>query len=208
MMHTQQTLPTKIMVYATSLAAVITVATAGCSLKASYIRENYEIYQTEDIISKPKEAVWQAALSVMSSFPIKVRDQDSGLLETEWFFGHSDVTRQVVRTRAGNYPIWLTRSYHSDSFMDRERRGSFAHSAQDFDYGEMTDNVPDSSYVKTRQKITVNIETAGKDTIVRVHQKVFENRPIKKGGRDHFVEVASSTKLEHRILQEIQRALR
>ncbi|MGD2063810.1 MAG: outer membrane protein assembly factor BamC [Nitrospirota bacterium] len=70
---------------------------AGCANQVSYVRRDHPIYPTEEIFPQSREAVWSAAKATMEQYPLAVRDEAAGVLETEWMFGTSDVTRQVVR---------------------------------------------------------------------------------------------------------------
>ena len=80
--------------WATTVACCLLV---GCANQVSYVREDRPVYQTDEIFPQGPRAVWDAAMSVMAIYPLAAHDEASGVIETEWLFGKSDVTRQVVR---------------------------------------------------------------------------------------------------------------
>ena len=74
--------------------------------------------------------------------------------------------------------------------------------------GDEVENHP----VETRERITVEVTPVGVGTRVAVHREVLENRRYTEGIRryyaaDHYVDSPSSTVVEHRLLEEIQRRL-
>jgi hypothetical protein len=69
----------------------------ACANQVSYVRQDHPIYPTEEIFPQARPAVWRAAAAVMAQYPLAVQDEAAGVLETEWIFGTSDVTRQVIR---------------------------------------------------------------------------------------------------------------
>lgn len=70
---------------------------AACANQVSYVRQDHPTYPTEEIFPQARPAVWRAADEAMAQYPLAVRDEARGVLETEWIFGTSDVTRQVIR---------------------------------------------------------------------------------------------------------------
>jgi hypothetical protein len=69
----------------------------ACANQVSYVRQDHPIYPTEEIFAQSRPAVWRAAEAAMEQYPLAVRDEAAGILGTEWQFGTSDVTRQVIR---------------------------------------------------------------------------------------------------------------
>jgi hypothetical protein len=72
-------------------------ALAACANQVSYVRQDHPVYPTEEIFPQGRPAVWKAAEATMMQYPLAVQDETAGILETEWMFGTSDVTRQVIR---------------------------------------------------------------------------------------------------------------
>jgi hypothetical protein len=70
---------------------------AGCANQVSYVRQDHPVYPTEEIFPDSRARVWGAARVVMAGYPLVVQDEAAGVIETEWLFGESDVTRQIVR---------------------------------------------------------------------------------------------------------------
>jgi len=69
----------------------------GCANQVSYVRQDHPVYPTEEIFAQSRPEVWAAAREVMGSYPLEVQEEATGVIETEWLFGDSDVTRQIVR---------------------------------------------------------------------------------------------------------------
>ena len=66
--------------------------------------------------------------------------------------------------------------------------------------------------METRERITVAVASVGVGSRVTVQREVLENRRYTEGIRryyaaDHYVDTPSSTVVEHRLLEEIQRRL-
>jgi len=88
---------------------------------------------------------------------------------------------------------------------------SFAKSDTTREVVQLGDQV-ESRWVETRERITVAVATVGVGSRVAVHREVLENRRYTEGIRryyaaDHYVDSPSSTVVEHRLLEEIQRRL-
>jgi len=88
---------------------------------------------------------------------------------------------------------------------------SFAKSDTTREVVQLGDQV-ESRWVETRERITVVVATVGVGSRVTVHREVLENRRYTEGIRryyaaDHYVDAPSSTVVEHRLLEEIQRRL-
>jgi hypothetical protein len=69
----------------------------GCANQVSYVRQDHPVYPTEEIFPQTRQEVWAAAKAAMVTYPLVVQDGATGTIETEWLFGESDVTRQLVR---------------------------------------------------------------------------------------------------------------
>ncbi len=154
------------------LVAVLVASLACVANRVRYVPLDHPTYATEAIVEAPRARVWAAARAVMAGYPLAVVDEATGTLTTEWSFGKSDATREVVQL------------------------------------GDQVESRP----VETRERITVKVAPVGVGTRIAIRREVLENRRFTEGIRryyaaDHYVPVPSSTLVEHRLLQEIQRRL-
>lgn len=155
------------------LLLFLVVAVAACvANQVRYVALDHPTYATEAIVDAPRARAWAAVKAVMAPYPMAVVDEAATTLTTEWSFGKSDTTREVV---------------------------------------QLGDEV-ESRWVETRERITVSLSSVGVGSRVAVHREVLENRRYTEGVRryyaaDHYVDSPSSTVIEHRLLEEIQRRL-
>jgi hypothetical protein len=70
---------------------------AACANEVKYVRQDHPSYPTEEIFPEARAAVWAAARATMEQYSLAVQDEVAGVLESDWMFGTSDVTRQVIR---------------------------------------------------------------------------------------------------------------
>ncbi len=78
------------------LCLVVTVA-ACVANRVHYVALDHPTYATEAIVDAPRARVWAAVKAVMASRPLAVVDEAATTLTTEWSFGKSDTTREVVQ---------------------------------------------------------------------------------------------------------------